>query len=204
MHPLRTGSVFFLGRSSVVRSTMNETRCNVLRVSSAGRGDRLPLSQKRQLRSQTVARCSALGLPPPATFQVYATLFPIVCGVALVSVAELSFSWASFLPAVGSNTAFALRSTFSKKAMTTPRGEARGRDRRNAGVPSTPTYTGIGCASSTLATAPARRGWGRQEAVKFAGLRLPLTEWPSLFVGARPGGVLIRTWDLSLLLNVAQ
>ena len=58
-------------------------------------------------------------------YQVYATLFPIVCGVALASVAEVSFSWASFLPAVGSNTAFALRSTFSKKAMTTPRGEAR-------------------------------------------------------------------------------
>ncbi|CAN0328944.1 unnamed protein product, partial [Laminaria digitata] len=54
---------------------------------------------------------------------VYATLFPIVCGVTLASVTELSFSWMSFLPAVGCNTVFALRTTFSKKAMTTPRGE---------------------------------------------------------------------------------
>eukprot|EP00904_Undaria_pinnatifida_P010405 jgi/Undpi1/6495/HiC_scaffold_20.g08974.m1 len=56
-------------------------------------------------------------------WQVYAALLPIVFGVILVSVGELSFSWAPFLLAVGSNTVFALRSTFSKKAMTAPRGK---------------------------------------------------------------------------------
>lgn len=66
---------------------------------------------------------SAIFLKSVFRWQVYATLLPIVAGVSLASMTELSFSWLSFLPAMGSNTAFSLRAIFSKKAMTTPRGE---------------------------------------------------------------------------------
>jgi Triose-phosphate Transporter family len=41
--------------------------------------------------------------------QVYVTLLPIVAGVAIASMTELTFSWVSFLNAMGSNTAFSLR-----------------------------------------------------------------------------------------------
>jgi len=49
--------------------------------------------------------------------QVYATLLPVVGGVALAVAAELSFSWWAFGTALGSNLAFALRAVLSKKAM---------------------------------------------------------------------------------------
>jgi solute carrier family 35 protein E1 len=49
--------------------------------------------------------------------QVYATLLPVVGGVALAVAAELSFSWWAFSTALGSNLAFALRAVLSKKAM---------------------------------------------------------------------------------------
>lgn len=54
---------------------------------------------------------------------VYATLIPVVVGVGLASLKELSFSWLSFGAAMGSNTASALRGIFSKKLMGKPQGE---------------------------------------------------------------------------------
>lgn len=49
---------------------------------------------------------------------VYATLVPVVGGVAYACLKEPSFSWLAFVTAMGSNLAFALRAVLSKVAMT--------------------------------------------------------------------------------------
>ena len=46
---------------------------------------------------------------------VYLTLIPVIAGVALASVKDLSFSWGSFLPAVLSNTLHPVRMVLFKK-----------------------------------------------------------------------------------------
>ena len=53
----------------------------------------------------------------------YATLLPVVAGVSIASLSELTFSWTSFLGAMGSNTAFLLRAILSKMQMGKPLGE---------------------------------------------------------------------------------
>lgn len=57
---------------------------------------------------------------------VYAALIPVVGGVGIASLSELSFSWVAFLNAMGSNTFFSLRAIFSKQAMEKPQGENMG------------------------------------------------------------------------------
>ena len=47
----------------------------------------------------------------------YLTLVPIVGGVALASLKELSFTWVGFIAAMGSNVASALRGILAKKTM---------------------------------------------------------------------------------------
>jgi solute carrier family 35 protein E1 len=47
----------------------------------------------------------------------YATLIPIVGGVALASLKELSFTWVGFIAAMGSNLSSALRAILAKKTM---------------------------------------------------------------------------------------
>lgn len=54
---------------------------------------------------------------------VYLSLAPIIAGVSLASLKELSFSWVAFGNAMGSNTASALRGILGKKQMGTPVGE---------------------------------------------------------------------------------
>jgi len=49
--------------------------------------------------------------------QTYATLLPIIGGVALASLKELSFSWISFWGAMLSNVSSALRAILAKKTM---------------------------------------------------------------------------------------
>ncbi|EJK45492.1 hypothetical protein THAOC_35890 [Thalassiosira oceanica] len=49
--------------------------------------------------------------------QVYATLIPVVGGVAYACLKERSFSWLAFYTAMGSNVAFALRAVVSKSAL---------------------------------------------------------------------------------------
>ena len=56
-------------------------------------------------------------------FPVYATLVPVIGGVAVASMKELSFNWVSFGNAMGSNTASALRGIYAKKSMGKPQGE---------------------------------------------------------------------------------
>ncbi|CEG01787.1 Triose-phosphate transporter domain [Ostreococcus tauri] len=48
---------------------------------------------------------------------VYASLLPIMGGVAIASATELSFTWLGFLTAMSSNVAFSARAIFSKKLM---------------------------------------------------------------------------------------
>eukprot|EP00889_Picochlorum_renovo_P001580 jgi/Picre1/28610/NNA_004010.t1 len=51
------------------------------------------------------------------TIPVAASLLPIVAGVALASISELSFNWTGFLTALGSNVTFQSRNVLSKKLM---------------------------------------------------------------------------------------
>jgi len=67
--------------------------------------------------------CGALFMNEFFAWQVYATLIPVVVGVGLASLKELSFSWIAFGNAMGSNLASALRGTFSKGLMGKPQGE---------------------------------------------------------------------------------
>mmetsp|Transcript_5985 Transcript_5985/g.20399 ORF Transcript_5985/g.20399 Transcript_5985/m.20399 type:complete len:388 (+) Transcript_5985:62-1225(+) len=57
---------------------------------------------------------------------VYATLVPIVGGVALASLKELSFTWKALAGAMMSNLAFASRAVYSKAQMQEPVGENLG------------------------------------------------------------------------------
>merc|ERR1712048_1085257 len=52
-------------------------------------------------------------------FPVYASLLPIIGGVALASASELSFTWLCFGAAMGSNIGSAARGVYSKKVMGT-------------------------------------------------------------------------------------
>jgi solute carrier family 35 protein E1 len=54
---------------------------------------------------------------------VYLTLLPIIFGVALASLKELSFTWLCFGAAMLSNVSSALRAILAKKAMGAPLGE---------------------------------------------------------------------------------
>ena len=61
-----------------------------------------------------------------APMAVNMCLIPVVGGVAIASMKELSFTWISFGGAMGSNLSFAIRGIFSKKAMANPVGENMG------------------------------------------------------------------------------
>jgi len=67
--------------------------------------------------------CGAVFMKEIFAWQVYATLLPVIFGVGLASLKELSFSWVAFGNAMGSNLASALRGTFAKQAMSKPQGE---------------------------------------------------------------------------------
>mmetsp|Transcript_9931 Transcript_9931/g.29989 ORF Transcript_9931/g.29989 Transcript_9931/m.29989 type:complete len:343 (-) Transcript_9931:341-1369(-) len=67
---------------------------------------------------------SALFLGDVPSLAVLATLVPIVGGVALASMAEVSFNWLGFLTAMGSNLTFQSRNVLSKKLMLKKEGES--------------------------------------------------------------------------------
>ena len=58
-----------------------------------------------------------------SSWQTYLTLLPIVGGVALASLKELSFTWVGFIAAMGSNLSSALRGILAKKTMGNGVGE---------------------------------------------------------------------------------
>ncbi|KAL2546660.1 Triose phosphate/phosphate translocator TPT [Forsythia ovata] len=51
-------------------------------------------------------------------FSLWLSLAPVVIGVSMASLTELSFNWIGFISAMISNIAFTYRSIYSKKAMT--------------------------------------------------------------------------------------
>lgn len=69
---------------------------------------------------------SAIFLKSVFPLPVYASLLPVVCGVVLASVSEVSFTWLGFLSAMTSNFAFTARNIFSKLSMNQPKGENMG------------------------------------------------------------------------------
>jgi len=60
---------------------------------------------------------SSLFLGERPTLLILMSLFPIVGGVAVASMSEVSFNWAGFLSAMGSNLTFQSRNVLSKKTM---------------------------------------------------------------------------------------
>mmetsp|Transcript_18397 Transcript_18397/g.24278 ORF Transcript_18397/g.24278 Transcript_18397/m.24278 type:complete len:372 (+) Transcript_18397:75-1190(+) len=66
---------------------------------------------------------SAVLLSQFFAWQVYMTLLPVIIGVGLASLKELSFSWTSFGGAMTSNVACALRGVFAKVSMGKPQGK---------------------------------------------------------------------------------
>jgi solute carrier family 35 protein E1 len=66
---------------------------------------------------------SALLLGSSVSLLTGLSLIPIVLGVALASVTELSFTWLAFSGAMLSNLAFATRNIFSRLSMDKPKGE---------------------------------------------------------------------------------
>jgi solute carrier family 35 protein E1 len=69
------------------------------------------------------AALSFLILGAVSSWQTYLTLLPIVGGVALASLKELSFTWVGFIAAMGSNLSSALRGILAKKTMSGGVGE---------------------------------------------------------------------------------
>lgn len=69
---------------------------------------------------------SAIFLQSVFPFPVYASLLPVVAGVIMASVSEVSFTWLGFLSAMTSNFAFTARNIFSKLSMNKPKGENMG------------------------------------------------------------------------------
>lgn len=81
-----------------------------------------PLITKCQLSVQALepffsVLLSAVFLGDTPTLPVLLTLFPIVGGVAMASVTEVTFNWPGFLAAMGSNITFQSRNVLSKKFM---------------------------------------------------------------------------------------
>ena len=66
---------------------------------------------------------SAIFLNSIFAFPVYASLIPVVAGVIMASVSEVSFTWVGFLSAMTSNFAFTGRNIASKMSMDKPKGE---------------------------------------------------------------------------------
>jgi len=69
------------------------------------------------------AALSAVFMQSFLPLPVYATLIPVMGGVALASLTELSFNWLSFAGAMISNVASASRGIVGKMTMGKPQGK---------------------------------------------------------------------------------
>merc|ERR1719440_1938663 len=78
------------------------------------------------MRRRATCVLSYLVLGTVFKWPVYASLLPIVGGVSLASLKELSFTWKALWGAVTSNIAFAGRAVLSKATMDKPVGENMG------------------------------------------------------------------------------
>ncbi|CAN0352934.1 unnamed protein product, partial [Phaeothamnion confervicola] len=66
---------------------------------------------------------SAIFLKQYFALPVYAALVPVVGGVALASLTELTFNWVAFGGAMGSNVCAAARGVLAKASMDKPKGK---------------------------------------------------------------------------------
>ncbi|TVU18574.1 hypothetical protein EJB05_34681 [Eragrostis curvula] len=64
------------------------------------------------------AAASQFILGQPVPLPLWLSLLPVVIGVSVASLTELSFNWTGFINAMISNISFTYRSIYSKKAMT--------------------------------------------------------------------------------------
>ncbi|KAK3140417.1 hypothetical protein QOZ80_5AG0400680 [Eleusine coracana subsp. coracana] len=64
------------------------------------------------------AAASQFVLGQPVPLPLWLSLLPVVIGVSVASLTELSFNWTGFINAMISNISFTYRSIYSKKAMT--------------------------------------------------------------------------------------
>lgn len=87
---------------------------------------------------------SAVVLRQPLSARVWLSLMPIVGGVALATLKELSFVWGALLGAVASDLALALRNILSKQAMS------RSADERGFDLSPANMFGVLTCASAAL------------------------------------------------------
>jgi len=84
--------------------------CNALGRATHTRGERGPLQSERWSCVE-VSRCRPLSTP---RLRVWASLLPILGGVALATTSELTLAWAALFGAVISDVALALRNIYCK------------------------------------------------------------------------------------------
>jgi hypothetical protein len=84
--------------------------CNALGRANHTRGERGPLQSERWSCVE-VSRCRPLSTP---RLRVWASLLPILGGVALATTSELTLAWAALFGAVISDVALALRNIYCK------------------------------------------------------------------------------------------
>ncbi|CAA2997635.1 triose phosphate/phosphate translocator, chloroplastic-like [Olea europaea var. sylvestris] len=109
-------------------------------------------------------------------FSLWLSLAPVVIGVSMASLTELSFNWTGFISAMISNIAFTYRSIYSKKAMT--------------GMDSTNVYAYISIIAllfclppAILIEAPQLMQYGFKDAIAKVGLNKFLSDlfWIGMF-----------------------
>ena len=98
---------------------------------------------------------SAVVLRQPLSGRVWLSLLPIVGGVALATLKELSFVWGALLGAVASDLALALRNILSKQAMS------RSADERGFDLSPANMFGVLTCASAALSLPAALAVEGR-------------------------------------------
>ena len=116
------------------------------------------------------AMVSGLALGAWMRPQVYATLLPVVAGVAIACYSTLSFSVLAFATAMGSNLAFACRAVFSKLAMSP--GGGGGAPLAKLAPPD--LFGVVTVAAFALCALPALAVEGASGAARLAG------EWPAV------------------------
>jgi len=120
---------------------------------------------------------SSLFLGEHPTLGVLLTLLPIVGGVAIASMSELSFNWMGFMTAMGSNLTFQSRNVLSKKLMMSPK--EMGQDLDNMSMFSVITVLSL---FILLPFQLAMEGWAYAPgALEAAGVALPGLFWQQIF-----------------------
>ena len=96
-----------------------------------------------------------------SSWQTYLTLLPIVGGVALASLKELSFTWVGFIAAMGSNVCSALRGILGMRLASPPHapGQSSPSPPRPPPAHAPPRVASLTLASPSALAAQPRRRW---------------------------------------------